>query len=137
MVFNLIFGFVNSLLPRNMHSNFKQMQHEFEQKIDQNMKLRTEAGHMVQSKGEKLVADYLWDHNMPYVYDTPIQLKGGWIRPDFILPKHNNLIVEFKGMDTKDYNFMFERKLRLLESAGLMALIIKPEDLQDLDSIFA
>ena len=137
MAFALISGLLNMILASPKNSSFEQAQLEFNEKISQNMRLMAKAGHMVQSEGERLVADYLWDHNMPYVYDAPIQVKGGWIRPDFILPEHNNLIVEFKGMDENSYNFMFERKLQLLQSAGLMALIIKPEDLQDLDSIFA
>jgi len=137
MVFTFINGFMNRLLVSSNYDKFEHAQLEFNRKVSQNMKLKTKAGHMVQSEGEGLIADYLWDQGMPYIYDTPIQVKGGWIRPDFILPKHNNLIVEFKGMNTNNYNFMFERKLRLLESAGLMALIIKPEDLQDLDNLFA
>ena len=137
MAFALISGLLNMILASPGNNSFEQAQLEFNEKISQNMRLIAKAGHMVQSEGERLVADYLWDKGMPYVYDTPIQVKGGWIRPDFILPEHNNLIVEFKGMDENDYNSMFERKLGLLQSVGLMALIIKPEDLQDLDSIFA
>lgn len=137
MAFAFISGLLNNILTSSRNNSFEQAQLEFNEKISQNMRLMTKAGHMVQSEGEKLVADYLWDKGMPYVYDAPIRVKGGWIRPDFILPEHNNLIVEFKGMDEIDYNFMFERKLGLLQSAGLMTLIIKPEDLQDLDSIFA
>jgi len=41
-------------------------------------------------------------------------LRGGdgeWIRPDFILPGLNNLIIEYKGMDDFEYNEKFERKL--------------------------
>ena len=137
MIFTLISGFVNNLLTSQSHNNFENTQHEFNKKIEQNLRLKTKAGHMVQSKGEMVIADYLWDHGMPYVYDSLIKIDSGeWIRPDFILPELNNLFVEFKGMNTKDYNFMFERKMRLLKSAGLMVLIIKPEDLGNLNKFF-
>ena len=40
---------------------------------------------------------------------------GEWIRPDFMLPGLNDLIIEYKGMDDFEYNEKFERKLMILD----------------------
>ena len=69
----------------------------------------TKAGHGVQSEGEKIIADRLYDCGIDYIYDSLIEIDGEWIRPDFILPGLNDLIIEYKGMDDFEYheNFQF------------------------------
>jgi len=89
----------------------------------------TKAGHGVQSEGERVIADRLYECEIDYVYDSLIEIDGEWIRPDFILPGLNNLIIEYKGMDDFEYNEKFERKLMILAAAGMQVMVLRQKDL--------
>lgn len=96
--------------------------------IEKNLKFLTKAGHYVQSEGEKIIADRLHECEIDYVYDSLIEIDGEWIRPDFILPGLNNLIIEYKGMDELEYNEKFERKLMILADAGMRVMVLRERD---------
>ena len=66
--------------------------------IEKNLKFIAKAGHGVQSEGERIIADRLYECEIDYVSDSLIEVDGEWIRPDFILPGLNNLIIEYKGI---------------------------------------
>ena len=97
--------------------------------IEKNLKFMTKAGHGVQSEGERIIADRLYECGIDYIYDSLIEIDGEWIRPDFILPGLNNLILEYKGMDDFEYNQKFERKLMILASAGMKVMVLRERDL--------
>lgn len=102
---------------------------EFRKEIQKNLKFMTKAGHLVQSEGEKIIADRLYECGIDYIYDSLIEIDGEWIRPDFILPRLNNLIIEYKGMDDFEYNEKFERKLQILADAGIRVMVLREKDL--------
>ena len=79
-------------------TNSVSMREEFNKEIDRNLKFITKAGHGVQSEGERIIADRLYECGIDYVYDSLIEINGEWIRPDFILPGLNNLILEYKDI---------------------------------------
>jgi len=83
----------------------------------------------VQSGGEKIIADRLYECGIDYIYDSLIEIDGEWIRPDFILPGLDDLIIEYKGMDDPNYNEKFERKLMILAAAGMRVMVLKEKDL--------
>jgi len=58
-----------------------------------------------------------------------IEVNGEWVRPDFILPGLNDLIIEYKGMDDFEYNEKFERKLLILGAAGMQVMVLRERDL--------
>ena len=97
--------------------------------IEKNLKFMTKAGHLVQSEGERIIADRLYECKIDYTYDSLIEIDGEWIRPDFILPGLNNLIIEYKGMDSSEYNEKFMRKLEVLRSAGMRVIVLREKDL--------
>ena len=97
--------------------------------IEKNLKFMTKAGHLVQSEGEKIIADRLYECGIDYIYDSLIEIDGEWIRPDFILPGLNELIIEYKGMDDFEYNEKFERKLMILAAAGMRVMVLRERDL--------
>lgn len=101
----------------------------FNKEIEKNLKVRTKAGHYVQSKGERIIADRLYECGIDYVYDSLIEIDGKWIRPDFLLPKLNNFIIEFKGIDSPEYNEKFMRKLEILRNAGMQVVVLREKDL--------
>ena len=102
---------------------------EFRKEIEKNLKFMTKAVHLVQSEGERIVADRLYECGIDYIYDSLIEIDGEWIRPDFILPGLNDLIIEYKGMDDFGYNEKFERKLQILAAAGMRVMILRQRDL--------
>jgi len=101
---------------------------EFRKEIEKNLKFMTMAGHGVQSEGERIIADRLYECGIDYIYDSLIEIDGEWIRPDFILPGLDDLIIEYKGMDDPDYNEKFERKLMILAAAGMKVMVLRERD---------
>lgn len=110
-------------------TNFVSSREEFNKEIEKNLRVKTKAGHYVQSEGEKIIADRLYDCGIDYVYDSLIQVNDNWIRPDFLLPKLNDFIIEFKGMDEPEYNEKFMRKLEVLRNAGMQVMVLGIRDL--------
>ena len=125
-----------SLLQTFKHVTFfVSMREEFNKEIEKNLKFMTKSGHGVQSEGEKIIADRLFECGIDYVYDSLIEIDGEWIRPDFILPSLNDLIIEYKGMDDPEYNEKFERKLMILAAAGMRLMVLREGDLERVKEI--
>ena len=118
-------------------TNSVSMREEFNKEIERNLKFMTKAGHGVQFEGERIIADRLYECEIDYIYDSLIEVNGEWIRPDFILPCLNNLILKYKGMNDFEYNEKFERKLQILAAAGMRVMVLKPRDLERINSIIA
>ena len=110
-------------------TNSVSMREEFNKEIEKNLKFMTKARHGVQSEGEKIIADRLYECGIDYTYDSLIEVNGEWIRPDFILPGLNDLIIEYKGMEDLEYNQKFERKLMILAAAGMRVMVLRQRDL--------
>ena len=111
------------------------MREEFNKEIEKNLKFMTKAGHGVQSEGERIIADRLYECGIDYVYDSLIEVNGEWVRPDFILPGLNDLIIEYKGMDDFEYNEKFERKLMILAATGMQVMVLRARDLERIGGI--
>ena len=111
------------------------MREEFNKEIEKNLKFMTKAGHGVQSEGERIIADRLHECEINYIYDSLIEINGEWIRPDFILPGLNDLIIEYKGMEDPEYNEKFERKLMIMAAAGIQVMVLRPRDLESIREI--
>ena len=45
--------------------------------------LRTKGGERVRSKSEKIIADALYDHGIPYYYELPLRIRNNLFYPDF------------------------------------------------------
>lgn len=72
-------------------------------------------GLLVQSEGERLIADYLYDHDQDFFYDKLIKGLGGWARPDFRL-KQKKIVIEYWGLkkgraDNPQYDEKAEKKI--------------------------
>lgn len=60
-------------------------------------------GDRVKSTGEKFIADYLFEHDIPFFYERVEFWSGHSYRPDFSLfPEAGQVIVEFWGIDEHD-----------------------------------
>ena len=100
----------------------------FDTKVELNKTIIAKAGTLVQSDGERLIADWLTAHNIAYRYDERYRiLSGHAIRPDFYLPEFD-LYVEYWGMDTADYKIGMLKKQQLYQQEGKRVISLYPHD---------
>jgi hypothetical protein len=84
---------------------------------------------VVQSKGERQIANWLSTHKIAYRYGDKFQIIQGFaIRPDFYLPQYD-LYIEYWGMDTTDYKIGMLLKQKLYQQQGKKLLSLFPADL--------
>lgn len=107
----------------------------FETKVELNKEIIAKAGTLVQSNGERKIADWLSAHNIAFRYDERYRiLNGHAIRPDFYLPELD-LYIEYWGMDTSEYKISMLKKQQIYQQEGKRLISIYPRDNQDLDRI--
>tara|TARA_Y100000034_G_scaffold20198_2_gene23020 strand:- start:5872 stop:6696 length:825 start_codon:yes stop_codon:yes gene_type:complete len=115
----------------------------FEDNVSSKKNIKTRNGLMVQSNGEKMIADFLGDNRVEFDYDEQITLEGNetnehnyktqWIRPDFYLTEFD-IIIEYWGMKGDlDYDKNLDKKKRLYKEANKRFISIFPEDLKELE----
>jgi hypothetical protein len=97
--------------------------------------ITAKAGTLVQSDGERLIADWLMGHNIAYRYDERFRiLSGHAARPDFYLPELD-VYIEYWGMDTADYKIGMLKKQQLYQQEGKRFISIYPADKPRLDRV--
>jgi hypothetical protein len=75
----------------------------FEAQVEINKTIAARDGTVVQSEGERRIADWLTGHNLVYRYDAKFRIIAEFqIRPDFYLPELD-VYIEYWGMDTPQY----------------------------------
>ena len=88
---------------------------------------------VVQSQGERLIADWLHARGVDYRYDDKFQIIQGFaIRPDFYLPRYD-VYIEYWGLDTTDYKIGMLLKQKLYQQEGKKLISLYPADLSQLD----
>lgn len=106
----------------------------FDTKVELNKTITAKAGTLVQSDGERLIADWLTAHRIAFRYDERFRiLSGHAIRPDFYLPELD-LYIEYWGMDTADYKIGMLKKQQLYQQEGKRLLSLYPSDKPRLDA---
>jgi len=67
-------------------------------------------GEKVRSKSERYIADWLYRHNIDYVYEPIIDLKDFEFKPDFFIPEINTYIEHVSNLSkgTKDKEEQFD-----------------------------
>jgi len=90
-------------------------------------------GEYVKSYGEKIIADFLFEHDIAYKYERNHWWSGVNYRPDFTLfitPKSGVIIEYFGVRGDPDYDEMSERKRKYWEAKPDWALIeLTPGDI--------
>jgi len=106
----------------------------WETKVEDKKTLKTLKGTLVQSAGEKQVAEWLERKGIPYRYDGRLRIIEGFqIRPDFYLPELD-VYIEYWGMDTPRYKAGMYLKQDLYMHAAKKLISLYPSDLATLDS---
>lgn len=105
--------------------------------VEDKKNLKTVEGTLVQSKGEKQIANWLEDKNIDYRYDARLRIIEGFqIRPDFYLPALD-VYIEYWGMDTPRYKAGMYVKQDLYMHHGKKLVSLYPDDLPNLDAILS
>jgi len=105
----------------------------FETQVELSKTVEVRDGTLVQSKGEKMIAEWLTNHGVTYRYDTKYRIIGEFqIRPDFYLPEID-VYVEYWGLDTPKYKMSMYKKKMLYQQEGKRLISVYPKDLSVLD----
>jgi hypothetical protein len=107
----------------------------FDTRVEVSKTISTADGKLVQSGGEKAIADWLARNNIAYRYDDRLRiLEGRQVRPDFYLPELD-VYIEYWGMETLDYRIGMLIKQQMYQHAGKRLISVYPKDLSGLDTL--
>ncbi len=107
----------------------------YDMRIELNKTIRTRDGTLVQSDGERRIADYLRAQHIAYRYDERFRIIDGYaIRPDFYLPELD-VYIEYWGMDTADYKIGMLKKQQLYQQTGKRLISIYFHEKNRLEAI--
>ena len=97
-------------------------------------------GHIVKSKSEREIDNYLFDHNIPHAYEKVVSIDGDSkhdLHPDFCLPnylgKGIDVYIEHWGFnsDNRDYYKSKKYKIAKYKELGLTIISINESDMND------
>ena len=107
----------------------------FETLVEIDKTIQARDGTLVQSEGERRIADWLTTHGFVYRYDAKFRIIAEFqIRPDFYLPELD-VYIEYWGLDTPQYKMSMYKKQMLYQQEGKRLISIYPKDLPTLDSL--
>lgn len=92
---------------------------------------RTADGRWVRSKSEKILADWLYNHNIRYEYER--KLADG-VTCDFYLPD-TDTYIEYWGRDDETYRRHREEKEKFYSKHGFKLVSLDEKDLKHIDDI--
>ncbi len=107
----------------------------FDTRVELNKTIRATDGTLVQSRGERRVADWLTQHGFAFRYDERVRIIEGYaVRPDFYLPELD-IYVEYWGMDTTDYKIGMLKKKKLYQQEGKKLISIEREETDRIEAV--
>lgn len=107
----------------------------FETRVEEQKQIHVVDGTLVQSDGEKRIAQWLHEQGVDYRYDGRLRIIEGFqIRPDFYLPGFD-VYIEYWGMDTPRYKAGMYVKQDLYMHAGKKLISLYPHDKPCLDTV--
>jgi DNA-directed RNA polymerase subunit RPC12/RpoP len=106
----------------------------FETQVELNKTVEARDGTLVQSEGERRIAEWLAAHGLAYRYDAKIQDHRRVSDPPRFLSAGAGRLIEYWGLDTPQYKMTCTRNRR--STAGGQRLIsVYPADLPQLDRL--
>ncbi|TFG06177.1 MAG: hypothetical protein EU539_08345 [Promethearchaeota archaeon] len=88
-------------------------------------------GHVVRSKAELIIDNFLYNNGIKHVYENTIKIKGSSIKYDWYLPDHD-IYIEYWGYFGKEYMKRKEEKIRLYKKGNLCLVSIEDIMFKDL-----
>ena len=109
----------------------------FETQVELNKTIEARDGTVVQSDGERRIAEWLTARGVSYRYDAKFRIIGEFqIRPDFYLPELD-VYIEYWGLDTPQYKMSMYKKQTLYQQEGKRLISVYPADLPRLGALLA
>jgi len=109
----------------------------FETQVELNKTIEARDGTVVQSEGERRIAEWLSAQGLGYRYDAKYRIIGEFqIRPDFYLPELD-VYIEYWGLDTPQYKMSMYKKQTLYQQEGKRLISVYPADLPRLGALLA
>jgi len=87
--------------------------------------------HVVRSKGEMIIDNWLTEQGVNHVYEKTITVRGHSIKYDWYLP-HENVYVEYWGFGGKSYMQRKREKILLYAAGHLHLISIEDSDLENI-----
>lgn len=87
----------------------------------QELKYESNCGIKVRSKSEKIIADKLWESDVPFHYEPQMVINGYMYYPDFVIRKSTGKIIiweHFGMMENEEYRSAALRKIENYNKAG-------------------
>ena len=107
----------------------------FETQVEMNKTIEARDGTVVQSEGERRIAEWLTARGVAYRYDAKFRIIAEFqIRPDFYLPELD-VYIEYWGLDTPQYKMSMYKKQTLYQQEGKRLVSVHPQDLPALDRL--
>ena len=107
----------------------------FETQVEINKTVEARDGTLVQSEGERRIAEWLTARGLAYRYDSKYRIIPEFqIRPHFYLPELD-VYIEYWGLDTPRYKMSMYKKQTLYQQEGKRLISVYPKDLPALDSL--
>jgi hypothetical protein len=107
----------------------------FEMQVELNKTIDAGDGIVVQSEGERRIAQWLTSIGLMFRYDAKFRIIWEFqIRPDFYLPELD-VYIEYWGMDKPQYKMSMLKKQILYQQEGKRVISIYPKDLPSLDAL--
>ena len=107
----------------------------FETQVELNKTIEVCDGTVVQSEGERRIAEWLTANGLAYRYDAKYRIIGEFqIRPDFYLPELD-VYIEYWGLDTPPYKMSMYKKQMLYQQEGKRLISVYPADLPRLGAL--
>lgn len=98
-------------------------------------------GHIVKSKDEREIDDYLYNKNIQHAYEKALDIDDKEehdLHPDFYIPNYNGIseiYIEHWGMDTEKYNsiknYKHEIYKKLCKERGITVIYTYAHDMKD------
>ncbi|MBD3187677.1 hypothetical protein GF325_12655 [Candidatus Bathyarchaeota archaeon] len=90
-------------------------------------------GHVVKSRGEALIDNWLHGHDITHEYEGTLSLGSKKAKYDWLLVAHD-IVIEYWGMmNSKEYRKRREEKEKLYKKKGTKLISITNSDLEDIN----
>ena len=97
--------------------------------------IRTLDGHLVRSKSEKIIDDWLYNHKIAHAYERMVPIESADVYCDFFLPYDKKVWIEFWGLDNKKYLKRKEIKKKFYSENNKILIELTEKDIEILDDV--
>ena len=106
-------------------------------KYESGLTIKCKDGHIVRSKSEMAIDNYLYDHNIKHAYEKPYPIsakKEEDLHPDFYLPEYDLYIEHWGYANKANYKEEKDYKTRIYNRNKTTVIGTTEEDMQDIET---